>query len=133
MEKALVSADKKGVVSNGRTNTNCWIKHDHDEIFFNLANKVANIINISLDNAEAFQVIHYDKDQEYKQHYDGWDFDGSEKSRRMSKFGGQRICTALCYLNDVEEGGGTKFTKINKEVNAEKGKLLVFYNVYHKT
>tara|TARA_B100001093_G_scaffold47091_1_gene40041 strand:+ start:392 stop:2386 length:1995 start_codon:yes stop_codon:yes gene_type:complete len=133
MKAALVSDSKQGVVSNGRTNTNCWIKHNHDEIFLNLATKVASIVNMPLDNAEAFQVIHYDKDQEYKQHYDGWDFDGSEKSRRNMKFGGQRICTALCYLNDVEEGGGTKFTKINKEVNAEKGKLLVFYNVYHKT
>ena len=57
MEKALVSTDKKGVVSNGRTNTNCWIKHNHDEIFFNLGQKIAKLVEIPLENAEAFQVI----------------------------------------------------------------------------
>ena len=49
------------------------------------------------------------------------------------KYGGQRMKTALVYLNDVESGGGTKFTKLNMEVNAEKGKLLVFENVHSGT
>ena len=34
------------------------------------------------------------------------------------------------YLNTVSKGGGTRFTKLNKESTAEKGKLLVFHNVY---
>jgi hypothetical protein len=49
------------------------------------------------------------------------------------KYGGQRMKTALVYLNNVDEGGGTRFTKLNKEVNAEKGKLLVFHNVHDGT
>ncbi len=133
MEKALVSSNKQGIISNGRTNTNCWIKHNHDEIFLSLGKKIAKIVKIPLENAEAFQIIHYEKDQEYKQHYDAWDFDNSEKSIRNMKFGGNRICTALCYLNNIEEGGGTKFTLLDKQVNAEKSKLLIFYNVYEGT
>jgi hypothetical protein len=38
--------------------------------------------------------------------------------------------TALLYLNDVQEGGGTRLSKLNIEVTAKKGKLLVFRNVY---
>ena len=79
MQPALVSDNKKGFVSKGRTNTNCWIKHNYDNIFLLIANKISKLVNIPLVNAEAFQVIHYDVSQEYKQHYDGWDFDNSEK------------------------------------------------------
>jgi len=42
--------------------------------------------------------------------------------------GGARMKTALCYLNDVTKGGGTKMTKLDITVSAEKGKLLVFHN-----
>ncbi len=133
IKPALVSGDKQGFVSNGRTGQNHWIIHNTDNITKMIGEKIAQQVGIPLENAEAFQVIYYDKTQEYRQYYDGWLFDGSEKSRRNMKYGGQRMKTALVYLNDVEEGGGTKFTKLNLEVNAEKGKLLVFENVYSGT
>lgn len=133
IKPALVSGDKEGYVSNGRTGQNCWLKHNFDSITKSVANKISEEVGIPIENAEAFQIIYYDKNQEYKQHYDGWLFDGSEKSKRNMKYGGQRMKTALVYLNDVESGGGTKFTKLNMEVNAEKGKLLVFENVHSGT
>ena len=86
-----------------------------------------------IENAESFQVIYYDVSQEYKQHYDSWLFDGSEKSKRNMKYGGQRMKTVLVYLNNVQKGRGTRFTKLNIEVTTEKGKLLVFDNVYTGT
>ena len=43
------------------------------------------------------------------------------------------MCTALCYLNDVEEGGGTQFTRLNITVKAKKGRMLVFQNTYNGT
>ena len=86
-----------------------------------------------IENDESFQVIYYDVSQEYKQHYDSWLFDGSEKSKRNMKYGGQRMKTVLVYLNNVQKGRGTRFTKLNIEVTAEKGKLLVFDNVYTGT
>ena len=133
IKQALVSGDKEGFVSNGRSGKNHWLQHNRDNITKKIGEKIAEQVGIPLENAEAYQVIYYDKSEEYRQHYDGWLFDGSEKSRRNMKYGGQRIKTALVYLNDVDEGGGTKFTKLNLEVNAKKGKLLVFENVYSGT
>ena len=133
IKPALVSGDKEGFVSNGRTGQNHWVIHNTDNITKRIGEKIAEQVGIPLENAEAYQVIYYDKTQEYRQHYDGWLFDGSEKSRRNMKYGGQRMKTALIYLNDVGAGGGTKFTKLNLEVNAEKGKLLVFENVHSGT
>tara|TARA_B100001769_G_C22112164_1_gene602008 strand:- start:379 stop:2466 length:2088 start_codon:yes stop_codon:yes gene_type:complete len=127
---ALVSDNKKGYVSKGRTGKNCWISHYTDKITTEVGERISKLVGLPLCNAEAFQLIYYDLTQEYKQHYDSWDHNGSEKSRRCMKFGGQRMKTALCYLNNVEEGGGTKFVRLNKIVNAEAGKLLVFHNTY---
>ena len=127
---ALVSGEKEGFISKGRSGQNCWINHDHDSITRDIAERISKLIAIPIENAEAFQIIYYDVEQEYRQHYDGWLLDGGEKSRRNMKYGGQRVKTALVYLNNVTKGGGTKFTKLNKEVNAEMGKLLVFNNVY---
>ena len=133
IKQALVSGSKEGYVSQGRSGSNCWIKHDYDDVTKRIADTISELVGIPLENAEAFQVIHYDLEQEYKQHYDGWLFDGSEKSKRNMKFGGQRMVTALAYLNTVPSGGGTKFTRLKKEVKSEKGKLLVFSNVYDGT
>lgn len=130
LQRALVSENNGGVVSNGRTGSNTWILHDHDEITFNVANRISKIVNIPLENAEKFQIIYYGVNEEYRKHYDGWDHNGSEKTLRCIKYGGQRIKTALCYLNDVVKGGGTRMTKLEKTIEAEKGKLLIFDNTY---
>ena len=131
-KRSIVADDKggKGKISDGRTSNNTWIKHDHDSITFTIGNKIANLVNIPLENAESFQVVHYDETQQYRQHYDGWKHDYSPKALKNMEKGGQRMKTALVYLNTVQEGGGTKMTKLNKTIKAEEGKLLVFNNTY---
>ena len=128
LQRALVSSNKKGYISQGRTGSNTWISHDHDEITKKVGERIAKIVQMPLENAESFQIIHYGVTQEYRQHYDSWEHNGSEKTLRCMKWGGARIKTALCYLNDVKKGGGTKMTKLNITIPAEKGKLLVFQN-----
>ena len=128
LKRSLVSDSKKGFFSDGRTSSNTWIKHDHDQITKNVGERIANIVRMPLENAESFQVIYYGVSQEYKQHYDSWIHDGSEKTLRCMKWGGARVKTALCYLNDVLKGGGTKMTKLNITVPAVKGTMLVFQN-----
>ena len=129
LKDALVSGDKKGYVSQGRTGKNCWISHNHDDVTKKICGYISKLINVPIENAEAIQIIYYAKSQEYRCHYDGWLFDRSEKSYRNMKYGGQRIWTVLGYLNDVPKGGGTKFTKLDIEVAAKKGRLLIFSNV----
>ena len=129
---AYVCGDKEGFISSGRTGKNCWININTDNITKNVADKISKLIEIPIEQAESFQVIYYDINQEYRNHYDGWLFDNTDKSKRNLK-NGQRIKTVLVYLNDVITGGGTKFTKLNIEIKAEKGKLLMFDNVYKNT
>ena len=129
-KRALVAADnrKKGTISDGRTNQNTWISHDHDEITSSVAKRIADLVEMPLQNAERFQVIYYDKSEQYKRHYDSWEHNNSEKTLRCMKYGGARVITSLCYLNDVEEGGGTHMSSIDKTIDAIKGRMLVFKN-----
>ena len=128
LKRALVSDDGKGVVSAGRTGSNTWIDHNHDEITKSVGEKIAKLVGLPLEHAEKFQIIYYGVSQEYRKHYDSWVHDGSDKTLRCMKYGGARLKTALCYLNDVEEGGGTEMTKLDITVEPKKGKLLIFQN-----
>jgi prolyl 4-hydroxylase len=133
MKKSLVSAGNKGVESVGRTSHNAWIQHGHDEVTKTIGEKIAKKVGIPLENAEAFQVIYYDTNAEYRRHYDSWDHNGSEKTLRCMKYGGARLKTALVYLNDVEEGGSTNLNRLNIDVLPKMGKLLIFENTYPGT
>ncbi len=133
LKRALVSDNNKGVHSTGRTGSNYWIQHNHDTVTTEVGERIARIVGIPIENAEAYQVVYYDVSQEYRQHYDSFDHDYSEKSLRCLNYGGQRMATALCYLNTVEEGGGTRMTRANVDIKAEKGKLLIFWNVLDGT
>ena len=130
MKQSLVSKNDKGGLSSGRTSSNTWLPHNHDPITFAIAQKIAKIVDMPLENAESYQVVHYNVTQEYRQHFDSWEHNYSDKTLRCMKMGGARLKTALVYLNDVEEGGGTKMTKLKREIKSKQGKLLVFNNTY---
>ena len=128
LKPAYVSDTKKGTISKGRTGTNYWLVHNHDEITRSVGKRISELIGIPLENAESYQFIHYDETQRYDQHWDAYTLNDSEKCRRCLKYGGQRMVTCLLYLNTVEEGGGTSFPNLKIESKAEKGKMLVFHN-----
>ncbi len=127
MKRATVSTSKKGEYSKGRTGSNCWIPHNHDRTMMSIALRISKVVGLPITHAEQFQVIHYDETQEYSAHYDSYELeDDNEKSIRCLRMGGQRLWTALGYLNTPEEGGHTEFIKLKKNVPAKMGKLLVF-------
>ena len=94
---------------------------------------ISKYVNIPLKNAESFQIIYYNLNGEYRPHYDSWLHDGSIRSTNSMKFGGQRMITALCYLNNVPSGGNTFFSKLNINVKPRLGRILLFNNVYKNT
>ena len=53
-----------------------------------LVKRIAKIVGIPLENAEAFQIIYYGITQKnIEQHYDSWIHDNSVKTHRCMKFG----------------------------------------------
>jgi len=132
MKRALVSAEKAGTTSKRRSGRNCWLRHDETPELLNLAQRISDLVGIDLIHAESFQVIHYSASQEYAAHFDAWDA-STERGQRCMQRGGQRLVTCLLYLNDVEEGGGTGFPRLDVEVRAREGRMVLFHNCYPGT
>lgn len=127
MERAVVSAVGKGVVSDARTNDVCWVEHYYDAGFKRIAQRIAGLVGMPLSHAESFQVIRYDVGTQYRAHFDA--FDPTTKAGAGNwACGGQRLITALGYLNNVAKGGNTSFPKLKTDISPEMGKLLVFHN-----
>lgn len=129
LQQALVSSDKAGVESAGRTGSNCWIPHAYNPVIEELSLRVAEVVGIGLEYAESLQMIYYGEGQEYAPHYDAWDA-ATERGRRCMIKGGQRLVTCLLYLNEPAQGGGTAFPKLDMEVRAKKGRMLLFHNCH---
>ena len=64
-------------------------------------------------------------------HYSGGEYFKTHESGRFLLMlpvrGYQRRATVLVYLNDVAEGGATRFDKMNIDVALVKGKALLFF------
>jgi len=129
MSRAVVSGGEEGVESEGRTGQVHWLAHDHTEQTASISQKFAQLVALPLVNAESLQVINYGPGEQYKPHYDAW-VEDSETGRRCLARGGQRLVTCLAYLDDVEEGGGTFFPRLDMEVMPRRGRLLLFHNCH---
>lgn len=127
MDRAKVSGPEEGFVSQARTNDVCWIDHNFDIAFSRIGKRIAGLVGMPLSHAESFQVIRYSPGAEYKSHFDAFD-PTTETGKRNWGIGGQRLITALGYLNNVAEGGETHFKKLDMSIKPEAGKLLVFHN-----
>ena len=131
-KEAKVSAVGPSTTSEGRTGTVAWVRHDQTPIVRGLVKRVSNLVGIPVKHAESLQVVHYAETQQYRPHFDAYDMN-TEKGKQRTEKGGQRLVTALCYLNDVEDGGGTIFPKLDLEVEAKPGRMVIFHNIADPT
>lgn len=93
----------EAVKSEGRTSTNAWCqgKCNDDEVTRGIWSRIEEVTGISEKNSEHFQILRYEPGQFYNIHHDFIEMDVGRPS-------GPRILTFFLYLNDVEEGGGTR-------------------------
>lgn len=74
----------------------------------------SNFYRVEFSTMESVQLLHYKEGAGfYKSHWD----DGP---------GMHRVFSALLYLNDVEDGGETYFTKFDKSIKPKAGRLALF-------
>ena len=113
--------------SEGRTGSNHWLKYDEDDVVKSIGQRIADIVGLPLENAESMQIIHYGPEQEYRPHFDAFNL-SLARGQKAAQWGGQRLVTALVYLNKVESGGATQFPKLGITVPASPGRMVVFHN-----
>ena len=129
--KTLSNADHGNTsVRNEKTRTgrNCWIKHTTSKTCKGIGSRIAKLIDWKLRCAEKIQVVYYSDGTQYKEHYDCFETD-TRAGKIEIEHAGQRMFTALGYLNNVEEGGATEFPLLNISVKPKQGSLLVWQNV----
>lgn len=99
----------------------------YDPFVHALEGRIDKLLGIPHLFGETMQGQRYLEGQEFKYHLDLF-WTKSEYWAQESKRGGQRSITAMCFLNDVEEGGATAFTQLGIAVPPQRGKLLVWNN-----
>lgn len=109
-----------------RTSETCDLS-DHDPAVAALDARLAALSGIDPAFGEPLQGQRYEVGQEFKAHTDYFEPNGAD-FQRYCALSGQRTWTFMIYLNDVPEGGATRFKVIGKTVEPERGKLLAWNN-----
>lgn len=88
--------------------------------------RVGELLGKPVEHLEDPQVSRYLRGEFYLPHFDGPSLE-EPTSRQFLVCGGQRLATVLVYLNDVSEGGATRFPLLDVEVRPKRGRALVFF------
>ncbi|MCH8616919.1 2OG-Fe(II) oxygenase [Sphingomonas sp. SM33] len=119
-------ADDSGI-ANFRTSETCDLD-PKDDLVAKVDPKFAELLGLSLENSEPLQGQRYAPGQEFKPHTDTFNPGGYDFFLHTADQG-QRTWTAMVYLNEPEDGGATRFKKIGKTIQPERGKLLTWNNL----
>jgi len=111
--------------SSNRTSSTCNLNHNHPQVQA-VHQKIANYLGLDILKGEHLQGQLYEVGQYFKAHQDFFSGPAYDKHCLAS---GNRTHTFMIYLNCEFEGGGTKFTNLNKVVSAETGKALTWENM----
>lgn len=89
--------------------------------------RIDDLLGFESSFGETFQGQRYQPGQQFKAHCD-WFWTIADYWPGEARRGGQRSWTAMAYLNDVEAGGATQFTRLGLVVQPRRGALLVWNN-----
>ena len=115
-------ADK---ASGNRTSKQTWCKGKcvEDATMQAVDARIEELLGISSQNFEYFQLLKYEQGEFYREHND-------YNPVHLQKQTGVRILTVFLYLNTVEEGGGTSFPRLQHlTVTPTKGRVLIWPSV----
>lgn len=116
-----------GQVSEKRTNDAAYINfnaltnetkvYEFGRTLFKYLDAYGKRYDVGFSGLEPACINKYEIGQEYKAHAD----DGP---------GFSRVISALIYMNDVAEGGETRFTLFDESVRPKRGRLVIFPSNY---
>lgn len=115
--------DRSGVSETRTSSTsnlepkNLYVKAIHQ--------KIADHLGLDIKKGEDLQGQKYQPGQFFKEHNDYFSGDAYDKHCLSS---GNRTFTFMIYLNDNFEGGGTYFPKLEKTIQPELGKAVIWQN-----
>ena len=131
---ALIEADRRPStivddigVERFRTSETCDLNPTHP-LVAEVNERISALLGLDDRHGEPLQGQRYAPGQEFKAHTDTFEPGRADYFLHCAE-SGNRTWTAMVYLNDVEEGGATRFKTINKTIQPEAGKLLAWNNL----
>jgi len=154
VDSSVGGDDSSKSKSEVRTSTQAWIgpaQKNDDPVFARVRKRASEFLGISLNLAEDTQIVHYSEKQQYLGHHDYTPASHIPGNKYFAG-GGNRVATLLYYLNDVPEGGDTRFpyaqdhppyppelahklysseacTTGGMQVQPKRGKAILFYSL----
>ncbi|XP_075161943.1 uncharacterized protein LOC142234657 [Haematobia irritans] len=125
IERSKIGNFANSTYDEVRVSKNSWLSFDGHRFLKNVAPRLEAITGLSLKYGEFLQVANYGIGGHYGVHQD---FIPVQEDFLK----GNRILTALFYINDVKLGGATAFPALRLSVPPIKGSLVMWYN-YHKS
>ena len=119
-------ADDLGI-ENYRTSETCDLD-SADPAVGAVDRRICDLLGLPPEHGEPIQGQRYDVGQEFRAHTDTFNPGGYDFFVHTAQ-GGQRTWTAMIYLNEPEDGGGTRFKQVGKTMHPETGKLLAWNNL----
>ncbi|XP_044314448.1 prolyl 4-hydroxylase subunit alpha-1 [Drosophila rhopaloa] len=126
MERSKVGQSVNSTTSEIRTSQNTWLWYDANPWLSQIKQRLEDVTGLSTETAEPLQLVNYGIGGQYEPHYDFMEDDG----HAVFGWKGNRLLTALFYLNDVSLGGATAFPYLRLAVPPVKGSLLIWYNLH---
>jgi hypothetical protein len=105
---------------------------DTDLVMVLAQERLARATGLIVHQQEPPHVLSYDPGQEFRQHVDFLDPAISAYQAELSMIG-QRVATALTWLNDDFEGGETEFPRAKLRFRRKPGDAILFLNVLQDT
>lgn len=112
-----------------RTNTDSDYSITRVDIFTSLLrDRLASALGVPARHFEIAKLLHYEPGQQFSLHGDFQEPTTPALQQEIEQHG-QRVATALVYLNDDYEGGETEFPRIGLRFRGKRGDALMFDNV----
>ncbi|TCP70619.1 2OG-Fe(II) oxygenase [Baia soyae] len=128
----LFPAQTQGGMSEVRISDTAWLEHHTDPLILTLSERIATLVGRPLSHAEPLQVARYRVGGKFEPHIDCYDT-RSEGGNYFFSIAGQRVHTAILYLNDTLKGGETYFPDLGFDITPKTGNVLIFDNCYNGT
>lgn len=109
-----------------RTSQTCDLGRMDDLFIKDIDDRICKFVGINRAYSEVIQGQYYEVGQEFKAHTDF--FDPHEFDTHCKIFG-QRTYTVMIYLNDVEQGGETCFSRLGATFKPKAGKVVLWNNL----
>jgi prolyl 4-hydroxylase len=126
------AAEPSGILSHGHTEvwrTSSSANFDRNDPFVEeIEARIDAFVDLPGEWGETIQGQRYEPGQQFREHLDAFwtlaDYWPDEARR-----GGQRVTTAMIYLNEVAAGGETEFPQLGASVPPQKAVILAWNNV----